>query len=725
MARIPAFTVCLLLACALPANATTYTVNSLADSAGPCATDCTLRQAIAAANASEGADTIVLNVTGTITLMQPLPIIRDGVAINGPGADQLTIRAAAPSQFSIFEMGPPLSASGPITFSGMTISHGTSAIVNAYVVLCPGQDEVECFRGWPVTISRSILSDSSDVAVLNWGTLTISESTLTRNGNNSSIGGALHNERGTVRIVNSTISGNRAGYGGGIYNRSNLTIVNSSVVRNMASGEGGGIFSDDFGTALRLESSIAALNLGGDSPNDISADVVESQGHNIFGAGFTGAATGDQNAVTEFELNLGPLQFNGGPTMTHAVLPGSVAIDRGLKAADITTDQRGSPRPYDDPTVQNASGGDGSDVGAFERQAGDIGHGSTTSLQTPDVTQYSDLVTLRATVMIDGSPATYGNVEFVVDGESGGSVNVDSTGSAVLNATLLKLPGSYSVRAVYSSGVVDVAGSQDTDTLTVQAEDANVAADPANPSILLASGGVFSGHLGPLCFAITEAPDGSPGDTSLITSVVPDLVGTVQGAVVTDFTLAGGGAEPRRACFGLNVANASGQLRVGVRLHPVEYYNYSGGLFPLRIADPAAVRSDLLIGIGGDNTTVKPGDLLTYTITVRNFGPDTAVNAVMNDTLSSGSTFVSASADRGRFTAPAAGQTGTVTWYLGDLANGGIESAQIKVTVFIKGPTTITNTATVSLDNADPNPLNNTATLATNVDKTGRGGKRK
>ena len=97
---------------------------------------------------------------------------------------------------------------------------------------------------------------------------------------------------------------------------------------------------------------------------------------------------------------------------------------------------------------------------------------------------------------------------------------------------------------------------------------------------------------------------------------------------------------------------------------------------------------------------------------------------MVNDTLSSGSTLVSASANRGRFTASAAGQTGVVTWYLGNLANSGIKSAQLKVTVIVKGPTTITNTATVSLDNANPNPANNTATIATNVDKTGGGGKR-
>ena len=47
MKRIPALTVCLLLATALPASATTYVVNSLADTAGTCGSDCTLRQPIA------------------------------------------------------------------------------------------------------------------------------------------------------------------------------------------------------------------------------------------------------------------------------------------------------------------------------------------------------------------------------------------------------------------------------------------------------------------------------------------------------------------------------------------------------------------------------------------------------------------------------------------------------------------------------------------------------
>ena len=62
------------------------------------------------------------------------------------------------------------------------------------------------------------------------------------------------------------------------------------------------------------------------------------------------------------------LAANGGPTATHALLPGSPAIDRG-SAFGALADQRGLPRPSDFPAIANALGGDGSDIGAFELQA--------------------------------------------------------------------------------------------------------------------------------------------------------------------------------------------------------------------------------------------------------------------------------------------------------------------------------------------------------------------
>jgi hypothetical protein len=86
-----------------------------------------------------------------------------------------------------------------------------------------------------------------------------------------------------------------------------------------------------------------------------------SLGYNIETSGDTcgfDQAT-DQGFVSAEDLKLGPLQDNGGPTMTHALLPGSVAIDVIPDAmCEVDTDQRGEPRPE--------TGGTMCDVGAFE-----------------------------------------------------------------------------------------------------------------------------------------------------------------------------------------------------------------------------------------------------------------------------------------------------------------------------------------------------------------------
>jgi uncharacterized repeat protein (TIGR01451 family) len=128
----------------------------------------------------------------------------------------------------------------------------------------------------------------------------------------------------------------------------------------------------------------------------------------------------------------------------------------------------------------------------------------------------------------------------------------------------------------------------------------------------------------------------------------------------------------------------------------------------------------LLVGV--NKTTVRQGDLLTYTITVHNFGPDTAINALVNDLLSSGTTFYNAQANRGHFTAPPIGQSGTVTWYVGDILNNGQEAAQIVVTGKVRGETTITNTTTVSSNTGDPNAANNSASIRVTVARGGGGG---
>ncbi len=97
-----------------------------------------------------------------------------------------------------------------------------------------------------------------------------------------------------------------------------------------------------------------------------------SLGYSLIGqadgsSGFINGVNGDLVGTWAAPLDplLGPLQDNGGPTLTHALLPGSPAIDQGQSFAQAT-DQRGRHRPHDFTSIPNAPGGDGSDIGAFE-----------------------------------------------------------------------------------------------------------------------------------------------------------------------------------------------------------------------------------------------------------------------------------------------------------------------------------------------------------------------
>ena len=174
--------------------------------------------------------------------------------------------------------------------------------------------------------------------------------------------------QGVLKSENNTISGNTAeeigsgvhvaypGGGAGVLNLNSSTIVN-----NTAASVGGVYWFDTLGhPPVNIRNTIIANNRA-----DISGKFT-SQGYNLIenasGGTITGTTTGN---ITGVDPNLGALAENGGFTTTHALLPGSPAIDKG-HGGDLTTEQRGVTRPTDDPAIANASGGNGSDIGAFE-----------------------------------------------------------------------------------------------------------------------------------------------------------------------------------------------------------------------------------------------------------------------------------------------------------------------------------------------------------------------
>lgn len=194
-------------------------------------------------------------------------------------------------------------------------------------------------------------------------TLTVNSSTISRN-TASLAGGGIFGSAATLTVNNSTISGNSTNErGGGIVANAFTTIISSSTISGNTSAfdGGGGIFVNSGTTTL--QNSIVANNPSGGS----CRGAITSNGYNLSSDNSCNFhQTGDLNNTNPL---LGPLQNNGGPTQTEALLDGSPAIDSGNPSGCtdgqghlLNTDQRGMPRPD-----REDSGG--CDRGAYERQS--------------------------------------------------------------------------------------------------------------------------------------------------------------------------------------------------------------------------------------------------------------------------------------------------------------------------------------------------------------------
>jgi hypothetical protein len=321
-------------------------------------------------------DTIMLTGSGSsgvndLTVDLPLNLARS-VRIAGPGAGQFVIDGDAAT--TVIQVRSGVTA----TISGLSIMKGWNHDRT------PGGG---IWNAGTLTVQNCTIAENSPSAgpgggIYNSGTLTVQNCTIA--GNTAYGGGGIYNS-GTLTVQNCTIAGNTAnasgpsaGVGGGILNVHTATLEYSTVAENYAGGttsslgdhiggEGGGISNS---STLTLNGSILAgntINLDGvagdDGPNDIRGTIASVSSYSLIGvgdgSGLTNGVNGNLVGTSAAPLNplLGPLQNNGGPTKTMALLPGSPAIAAGASVAGITTDQRGASRP----AVP--------DIGAYQTQA--------------------------------------------------------------------------------------------------------------------------------------------------------------------------------------------------------------------------------------------------------------------------------------------------------------------------------------------------------------------
>jgi hypothetical protein len=381
----------------------TYLVDHLADDMVGSGTSGSLRYAITQA---VNGDAINFGVTGTINLTGALPDLTRNISINGPGPNLLTVdgqhwlRPFSVSSSTVGISGLTI-ANGVSTYGGgirneggsLTLSNCTvSGNVGGYIDWTGGGG---IYNDGSLTLSNCTVSGNvgrgDGGGILNFGTATINNCTITNN--RGPYGGGVANEAGgTMTIANSTISGNTASgryfdiwgneaRGGGIYNAyvdgyldwgfGNLVVTNCTITGNVADGDhtrGGGIASqglDPWGSATLT---INNCTISGNSVRAGSLGVVDGGGiyaaystlnmRNSILAGNISHIVGRSDypddlfgALSSSAYNLiggnpllGPLQDNGGPTQTMALLAGSPALNAGDPGQLGVPDQRGVVR---------------------------------------------------------------------------------------------------------------------------------------------------------------------------------------------------------------------------------------------------------------------------------------------------------------------------------------------------------------------------------------------
>jgi hypothetical protein len=323
-----------------------------------------------------------LTLTGsTVTLNNPYGGGGEGGGIYNAGT--MTIRATTLSNNSTGSgavNGAGIYNSGSLTLKNSTISGngGPNPLGNLGGGVNNGS------TGNAALIGDTINTNGSSTAtygagVYNAGVLTLRNTTI--NGNSAYNGGGIFVQSGTLNLMSSTVTGSSSYDGGGIsIIGGTLTLTDSTVSGNNAAGFGGGVYGTA-GTATLKSSTISGNNAidGGGVANvgnlavTLQNTVISegTSGANCYGPGFTSSgynlssdgscplsSTGDLNNTDPL---LGPLQNNGGPTQTQALLAGSPAIDAGNpgpndgKGTDCpATDQRGHRRT------------DRCDMGAYE-----------------------------------------------------------------------------------------------------------------------------------------------------------------------------------------------------------------------------------------------------------------------------------------------------------------------------------------------------------------------
>lgn len=541
------------------------------------------------------------------------------------------------------------------------------------------------------------------------------------NGSSGLIGGA------PATVLNITISGNSAVFGGGIFNAGEINdVIHVTIAYNNAF-QGGGIRNVNGGSFSRIQSSIIANSInGGDCSN---AGYIASWGYNILSDNTCSNVFTNTEDLLSTDPMLGPLQNNGGPTNTHALLPGSPAIDHVDEGVCPwpDTDQRGFTRPID---------GDGDsislcDSGAFEFEPLSGADVSVVKSDNPDPVGVGEDLTYTIVVTNNGPEATSSGV-YVSDTLPPGVdfVSVETTqGSCIFDPPFIECDLGFldSGQTVTITVVVrptdSVAGQIILNCAQAYMIDGN---DPNLDNNESCVDTRIQG-LADLIVIKSDNPDPVMAGSDLTYTITVTNAGPNDATAVTltdtlptgvTFISASPGCSffaPNTVICALGTLNVSDFVNVTITVRP----NAPGVITNTAEVtaaedDPDTTNNqateetevqgvaDLSVVKTDQTDPVVVGQDLSYTLVVTNNGPSPATNVVLTDTLPAGVIFVSAIPSQGTCTH----NSGVVTCSLGTLAVGAQATVTITIQPTVNNIGTIVNVATVTSDATDPTPDN-------------------
>ena len=434
-----------------------------------------LRQAIANANSTTGANTVVFlpTVTGTITLTSgqlELSNTTGTETITGP-AGGVTISGGGKT--GVFQIDSGVTAN----LSGLTIADGNSG------------------------------SDSGGGLSNNGGTTTLTDCTFSGN-HSTNLGGAIFTSGGNLSLSNCTLASNTAGISGGAIDAQGpVTVTSSTFADNQATSGGGAIDNYSNAYTVKIGDSILAGNSCPNFGPNVANGVV-SLGHNLVGDAddSSGWVASDLTGTGSNPLNplLAPPGNYGGPTQTMALLPGSPAIGQGGSGAGIPGfDQRGEPRAGH------------IDIGAFQSQGFMLKVVAGGTPQSAAVGRaFSNALAVTVTANNPVEPVNGGIVSFAATPVGGAAATLSDAaasiagGVASVTATANSSMGTYLVSAT-ASGAAPAGAFVLTNTPATklgQTPPGNVVQQFDNLASLRAAIDYANSHPGPDTITFDPAP---------------------------------------------------------------------------------------------------------------------------------------------------------------------------------------------------------------------------